>query len=150
MKAKTFENIILTVVALIIDINNDVFNIGKELMDSGADELTDGGFWIWDIESMDEFYSVNFRKSLGFKDENDFPSNSDSWQKQINKDDLRIATENFKSCLNDPLNHPYYQEVTYSKKDGSLLYVVCSGLLLKHKGSPKYLIGTHKILSDGK
>lgn len=146
MKSKTLENIILTVTSLISAKTGNVLAMGKELLEAEADDLTDGGFWIWNIENNQEFYSPNFRKSLGFEGEHDFPSVSESWQKQILKEDLEIAIKNFKKSYKKPEKHPYYQEVSYYRKDGSVLRVICSGLIIKRNGKSKYLVGTHKLI----
>lgn len=79
--------------------NTDVLLIGDELTKSGADSLTDAGFWIWNINSNVEYYSPNFRGVLGFEGEEDFPSVSQSWQNNITNDGLKTAISNFKKPI---------------------------------------------------
>ena len=148
MKSKTVENTILRISALLIS-NDNVIEMGDELLNAGADKLEDGGFYIWDIQNIDiEYYSPLFRKILGYNDENDFPNLSSSWQNAINKDDLKLALLNFEKSKEDPDNYPYYQNVTYTKKKGGIIRVLCSALILKKNGKPRFLIGTHKILDN--
>ena len=125
---------------------NDVLQIGNKLVGKGFDNLTDGGFWIWDINNNIEFYSPNFRKSLGFKGEKDFPSIPTSWQSYIDGNCLTIAISNFNRAVKSKGKEPYYQEVKYTTKKGEELNVLCSGMVINENNSPKFLVGTHKII----
>lgn len=145
---KTDENVVLKVAAYYESHkSSDVIEIGESLVGLGCDELTTGGFWIWDIEKDIEFYSPKFRASLGFKNELDFPSVPTSWQKQINPKDLEIAIDNYNKHLSSKVQHPYYQKVTYTTKIGQEIEVLCSGTIVKNNlKKPIAVIGSHKIL----
>lgn len=93
-----------------------VIEIGKELLELGADSLVDGGFWIWKINTENEFYSPNFRHCLGFTDTNDFPNLASSWMNQIIPEDLKIALDNYKKHVESRGEVSYIQNVTYNKK----------------------------------
>ena len=123
----------------------DVLKIGKELVKLGFDDITDGGFWIWEVGTNIEFYSPKFRSVLGYEGEHDFPSLAQSWQDSIHLADLKLAIRSFNKALETGGEYPYDQFVTYSKKNGEKISFTCSGKLLKLKGEFKYLIGTHKI-----
>lgn len=120
-------------------------DIGRELVKTGLDDLVDGGFWIWELNTDIEFYSPKFIHTLGFKDESDFPPTPNSWIKAINITDGKIAMNNYKLALDNKDDSKYKQLVTYTKKDKTTITFICSGKLLKVKGKYKYLIGTHKI-----
>lgn len=124
----------------------DLMSMGSELVKSDFDDLTDGGFWIWEINTNKEFYSPKFRSTLGYIGEEDFPSTPDSWQKSINKKDLDIAIKNFKEVLKTGNDEKYNQVVEYTTKNGNLITFICSGKLLKIEGEYKFLVGTHKII----
>ena len=131
----------------------DVISMGKELVASGVDGLSNGGFWIWDIknENQIEFYSPKFRESLGFENETDFPNLSSSWQNQITNDGLKLAVQNYEKALETDTEHPYVQNVVYRTKQGEHVLIKCSGILVRIKGNPKFLIGSHQIIAkDGK
>lgn len=142
------ENIILkSHVILSKSTDKSIFEIGEELIELGADNMVDGGFWILDIENNVEFYSPNFRNVLGFEEEEDFPSVPESWQKHIDKKDLEISFDNYSEHIKTDGKTPYHQIVTYTTKEGNTVKLVCSGNLVKSEnGNPKMLIGTHKLL----
>jgi len=142
---KVHENIVLKLAAIIyIGKFKDVIELGQLLLDEIGDELADGGFWIWDFNSDDEFYSPQFRKSLGFEGEHDFPSKSTSWMNAIDEQDKERAFKNLDKNINN--EGAYYQIVTYTKKNGDPLTLLCSGSLMRDtKGKPLYLFGTHKL-----
>lgn len=144
----THENVLLKFLAVQIS-SDSVLDIGEELVKRGADDLTSGGFWIWDILNSIEFYSPKFRSTLGFKDEKDFPSVPSSWQKWIEKDSLDLAKRNYNKALRIDDGEPYKQEVIYNKKNGGKIKLLCSGTIIKgFENTPTALIGTHKILQE--
>lgn len=129
------------------NMKSDVIETGKTLMSLGCDEMVDGGFWIWDINTGEEFYSDRFIKSLGFSGPNEFPYIAGSWQKQISSEGLKRAFDNYEKHLETGGAHPYDQKVTYLKKDGKKLNLICSGTIVKDDdGSPSIMVGTHKLL----
>lgn len=99
---RTLENnLILAFAGMVSEIDTDAISLGSMLEESGADTLTNGGFWVWGIGTNVEYYSPNFRKVLGFENEKDFPNIPESWQKQINPEDLTIAMNNYSKSLED-------------------------------------------------
>lgn len=142
------ENIVLKFTTLISGkLKQNVLEIGQDLVDLGCDDLTNGGFWIWDVHSEIEFYSPNFRKSLGFEGEHDFPSVADSWMTHIYPEDKKIAIDNYYKNLNTKGDYDYYQEVKYYTKTKETLKTLCSGsLILDKNGDAQLLVGTHKII----
>lgn len=126
--------------------SDDVIEIGEELVDMGLDKITDG-FWVWEVLTNREFFSPDLRRSLGFEDESDFPNVPESWQKQINPDDRDKALIAFDAHLKDPAS-PYYLEVTYRKKHGGHVHLVCAGTIVNRNNPDKLImLGTHKIIS---
>lgn len=124
----------------------NALDIGNSFMSLGMDGIINGGFWIWDIGTKYEFYSDNFRKSLGFENEDDFPNTADSWQKQIYEGDKIIALENFAKHKDDPVNEAYHQKVRYYRKDGTTIELICSGIIVEFENGDKYLIGSHELI----
>ena len=126
---------------------HNAIEIGHELVELGCDELVSGGFWVLDLGTTVEYYSPKFRSSLGYESEDDFPNHTDSWKNAIDENDLMVAVDNFNKHIGSDGVSPYYQEVTYNKKDGGQLRVLCSGCLIKDDaGQKSVLIGTHNII----
>lgn len=145
MKKTVHENFILKYSVLARKYSTiDVFEMGQKLVDLLFDKLLEAGFFIYDIEKDQEFYSPNFRKFLGFENENDFPNVPESWQKQIHPEDLKTAYGNLTKIMNNKTS-TYYQKVRYKTKAGNEVALICSGTpIYNSKNSPIILIGTHK------
>lgn len=120
----------------------DVIELGRELQPM-FDNLFEGGFWIWDIKKNIEYYSPLFRKVLGFKGESDFPNVPASWQKYIHPDGLEEATKAFEAHKRDESN-PYHMKVTYNRKTGDRISLICSGTLVDRENM--IMLGTHELI----
>jgi len=141
------ENLFLKLTALMIDNRLSVLQLGDKLAALGADDIVTGGFWIMDCNSDSEYYSPNFRASLGYEDEQDFPSIRNSWRDLLSKEELGLVDFNFAEYLKTDGDHPYYQVVTYPKKYGGTVKVICSGTVkYDEAGHPEKVFGTHKII----
>jgi len=133
------------------NIKLDVLELGEKLVSMGLDDTVDGGFWIWDIKTGVEFFSPNFRASLGGVDEKKFPSLATSWQTWIDPQDSIDAQELASQHIASKGKVPYRLIVKYKTLiEDYILNVVCSGTAiwkdLKDK-DPIFFIGSHQILN---
>jgi len=110
-------------------------------------EGTLDGMWYWDLENPErEFMDSKFWLTLGYNPK-EKKHESAEWQDIINKDDLEVATENFKKHAEDP-NHPYDQIVRYRHKNGSTVWIRCRGLIIRdEEGKPVRMIGAHNDIT---
>lgn len=145
MSNKTeLQNLILAFRAKQIK-HKDVLDIGKIMMSEGADELTNGGFWIWDAKHTKEFYSDIFIESLGFKKE-EINYTPEFWMQQIFQEGLELAIIKLNEHKVTKGETPYHLVVKYYKKDVSIIEVLCSGQGVFDSDEMLFLIGSHKIL----
>jgi PAS domain S-box-containing protein len=101
------------------------------------------GLWYWDLEKPEEeWMNPKFWTTLGY-DPEEMPHKSASWQDIIHADDLKIATENFiKHCEN--ASHLYEQIVRYKHKNGSTVWIKCSGKAIRdQEGKAVRMLGAH-------
>ncbi len=105
------------------------------------------GLWYWDLEHPEnEWMSARFWKVLGY-DPDEMPHKASAWQDMINQDDLNTALDNFQKHMADP-EHPYDQEVRYTHKNGSIVWVRCRGLALRDgNGKPYRMLGAHQDIT---
>lgn len=120
----------------------DVIKMGQDLVNF-LDPLT-SGFWIWDLSDDTEYYSPEFIKSLGFKDETEFPYIPESWRKQIFSEDAELALSNFYKHLEDP-DFAYQQIVRYRKKKSGVVKLFCAGAIVNRGEEDLIMIGIHEI-----
>lgn len=120
--------------------DDDIFEF---IQDSSLD-----GMWYWDLENPEnEWMNQKFWTVLGY-DPGEMPHKASAWQNIINKDDLQIALDNLYKHLDDP-NHPYDQNVRYTHKNGSTVWIRCRGMAIRNqKGRPSRMLGAHQNITD--
>ena len=108
------------------------------------------GLWYWDLENPEnEWMNPKFWTVLGYNPD-EMPHKASAWQNIINKDDLKLATENFKKHCENP-NHPYDQIVRYTHKNGSTVWLHCRGLATRDtSGKPIRMLGAHHNITNEK
>jgi len=106
------------------------------------------GLWYWDLENpAEEWMNPRFWTVLGY-DPDAMPHKSAAWKKLIHPEDLKVATENFARHCQDP-NHPYDQNVRYTHRDGSTVWVRCRGLAIRDEhGKAVRMLGAHQDITN--
>ena len=107
-------------------------------------EQTLAGYWDWDIPSGNEYLSPTFKKMFGYED-NEMENRSESWQKIIFQEDLDSVFETYRRHVESGGSVPYYNEVRYHHKNGSTVWVICTGYVIEwdDQKKPKRMIGCH-------
>lgn len=105
----------------------------------------------WDIKFIDGdiynnemWFSSQFRKTLGFKDENDFPDKFESFSSRLHQEDLDRALELFADSLNDYSGKtPFDTQYRLCLKSGEYRWFQVSGTALRNSsGVPLQFAGT--------
>lgn len=106
------------------------------------------GMWYWDLENPEnEWMNERFWNILGYNPE-EMPNSPSSWQSIINKDDLKIALDNFYKHLENE-SHPYDQIVRYKHKNGSTVWMRCFGKIIRDEnGKPVRMLGVHIDITE--
>ena len=109
------------------------------------------GYWDWDILNHQEYLSPGFKRMFGYEDY-ELPNTPESWQNLIFPEDLPAVLDCFKRHVQSQGKIPYYNEVRYRHKDGSTVWVICSGQVIEWDtaGNPLRMIGCHIDISDRK
>ncbi|MEM9004404.1 MAG: PAS domain S-box protein [Cyanobacteria bacterium P01_F01_bin.86] len=110
-----------------------------------------GGYWDWDIPNHQKYLSPGFKRMFGYADQ-ELPNTPDSWQTLIFPEDLPEVLDCFKRHVQSRGQVPYYNEVRYRHKDGSTVWVICSGQVIDwdEAGNPLRMIGCHIDISARK
>jgi PAS domain S-box-containing protein len=106
------------------------------------------GLWYWDLEQPEEeWMNPKFWTILGY-DYREMPHKASAWQDIIHPEDLKLATDNFiKHCENPA--HPYDQQVRYTHKNGSTVWIRCRGLAIRdEEGKPVRMLGAHQDITE--
>jgi PAS domain S-box-containing protein len=98
------------------------------------------------------WWSPQFRKTLGFKDEVDFPNKMSSWTDRLHPDDKGMAIQAFKEHLMDFSGRtPFEVDYRIQLKSGEYRWFHTSGKTLRdEKGTPLRIAGTIRDISYAK
>jgi PAS domain S-box-containing protein len=109
------------------------------------------GYWDWLIQKNEEYLSPAFKKMFGYEDD-EMPNSPDAWQKIIFPEDLPGVFEVFNSHVQSKGAIPFYNEVRYRHKDGSIVWVICTGRVIEwgNEGLPLRMIGCHIDITSQK
>ena len=109
------------------------------------------GYWDWDIPNHQEYLSPGFKQMFGYAD-HELPNSPDSWQNLIFPEDLAKVLVCFDRHVQSRGKIPFYNEVRYRHRDGSTVWVICTGQTIEWdtEGNPVRMIGCHIDISDRK
>ncbi|MTJ54238.1 PAS domain S-box protein [Anabaena sp. UHCC 0253] len=114
-------------------------------------EIILAGYWDWNIRDNQAYFSPGFKKMFGY-DDHELPNLPDTWQKLIFPEDLSKALAYLELHIQSHGQIPFYNEVRYPHKDGSTVWVMCSGKVISwdEDGKPLRMIGCHIDITDRK
>lgn len=107
-------------------------------------EIVLAGYWDWEIPYQQEYLSPGFKRMFGYEDD-ELPNTPETWQRLIFPEDLPRVLETYDRHVQSRGQVPYYNEVRYRHKDGSTVWVICSGQVIEwdRAGQPLRMIGCH-------
>ncbi|MHC0062123.1 PAS domain S-box protein [Nostoc sp. UIC 10890] len=114
-------------------------------------EVVLAGYWDWDIPGNQEYLSLTFKQMFGYED-HELPNTPESWQSLIFPEDLPGVLELFDQHIQSRGQIPFYNEVRYRHKDGSTVWVICSGRVITwdQDGNALRMIGCHIDITQRK
>ncbi len=109
------------------------------------------GYWDWNLQNNQEYLSPGFKRMFGY-DDHELPNSPESWQHLIFADDLPGVLDCFDRHIQSHGEVPFYNEVRYRHKDGSTVWVICSGRVIEWDAAnkPLRLIGCHIDITQRK
>lgn len=114
-------------------------------------ELTLAGYWDWNIRDNTQYFSPKFSSMFGYQ-ENELPNSTLAWRQIIFPEDLSKAFDSFQNHLKNNSHGDYITEARYKHKDGSEVWVICSGKVIEwdENGNPIRMIGSHTEITKQK
>jgi PAS domain S-box-containing protein len=109
------------------------------------------GYWDWDLANNKEYLSPGYKRMLGYQDA-ELPNTLGLWQQLIYPADLPSMLDCISCHIQSQGERPYYREVRYQHKNGSLVWVICSGRVIEwnEQGQALRMIGCHIDITDRK
>lgn len=120
----------------------------KEYIDLIIENSFDG-FFDWDIEKKYEYMSPRFWKMFGYEP-HEKKHDPEEWKAIIFQEDLQLMLKNFDEHVKSKGAKDFSQKVRYTHKNGSTVYVNCTGKVIEWSsdGKPLRMVGTHINITD--
>jgi PAS fold len=147
MMKKHVEMVIkLGAMMLFNNANKDVIQLGEHMTETGTDDETEAGFWIWDVRGNEKmYYSPKLVHELGY-DYDTWEHVEGSFMKYMLPIDLKASITKTKEMIEQKEHDPFVNIVNYKCADGSIKAFNCSGSIIFDKeDNPIFIIGTHKF-----
>ena len=109
------------------------------------------GYWDWDLQTNQEYLSPSFKRMFGYE-EDGLPNSPETWQRLIFSEDLPGVLNCFDRHIESHGAVPYYNEVRCRHRDGSTVWVICSGQVIEwdDSGNALRMIGCHIDITERK
>ena len=128
-KTKTLSDTSLALgVSLLSRTISNVIEIGRLMFQLGSDKMTDCGYWIWNIDTDECYYSPKFIHCLGYE-ESEFELKGDTFRKLMKELGKTSTITN---------------TVVYTRKDGTEATFDCSVTTIDRNGILSILFGVHE------
>lgn len=107
-------------------------------------EGTLAGYWIWYIKEDRMYLSPHLKAMFGYKD-HELENSADTINKLMHPSDLPDTYALLGKHVESNGKVPFEIEVRYKHKDGSIVWVICTGTIVKRdkQGNPEVMIGCH-------
>lgn len=132
-------------------IENNALKILNDTKWKLALEYTKIGFWEFDLDTNQVFFSNQSKKILGLEDEQAFGSNKNDWNDRVHPDDRRKYFQDFQDHLTG--RKPIYENEHRVKcSDESYKWILDRGKIVEFTadGKAKRIIGTHTEITNQK
>lgn len=105
------------------------------------------GFWEWNVGSNDAYFSPEWKRQLGYADD-EIPGRYQEWESRLHPEDRAHALEVIHDYINNPTDE-FHHEYRLRHKDGSYRNIFARGSILNESGDASTrIIGTHIDLTD--
>lgn len=121
-----------------------------KLLESVLDQVL-AGYWDWHIPNHTHYMSYGWKRMLGYEND-ELPTTPETWKEMIFPEDLPLVMTHFEAHIQSHGAVPYYNEVRYFHKNGSIVWMICAGQVIEWDahGHPVRMIGCHIDITDRK
>ncbi len=112
-------------------------------------EASEQGIWDWNVETNEVFYSGQWKKQIGYKDD-ELKNEFDTWVDHLHPDEKEYCLNAVNSYLNHPIEH-FILDFRFRHKDGSYRWIHNKAASIKNEeGKVIRLFGTHTDYTESK
>ena len=108
------------------------------------------GYWNWDLVNNDIYLSPSLLRMLGYESQH-LGSTPETWRHLFLEEDLPLLTTHFQQHVDTHGTVPFYNEVRCRHKNGSVVWVICSGRVIEwNENTPLKMAGCHINITNMK
>ncbi len=114
-----------------------------------ATEIAGLGFWEWDIRSNDMYFSPQWKRHLGYRDD-ELPNRYEEWESRMHPADRARVLAGLDVELQRG-GSDYHVQFRLQHRDGSYRWIEAKAQIQRDaQGQPQRMVGTHIDISDHK
>jgi PAS domain S-box-containing protein len=138
----------ITLIEELNNANKEIQNSRQMWMD--AIEKNGDGLWDWNIVTDEVYFSPQWKKMLGFE-ENEISNTLAEWEKRVHKDDIAQIERDIEDYISGR-SKSYSSEHRVLCKDGSYKWILDRGSITQYQedGKPLIMTGTHSDIDEQK
>lgn len=107
------------------------------------------GLWEWEIGSPEVYYSPEWKRQLGYTDD-EFPSTFEAWRDRLHPDDYDRMVSAVSAFVADPKGE-FIAEQRLRHRDGTYRWILVRGTaVLDADGKPHRMLGSHVDITERK
>ncbi len=112
-------------------------------------EASEQGIWDWNVETNEVFYSEQWKKQIGYKDD-ELKNEFDTWVEHLHPDEREYCQNAVLSYLKQPVEQ-FILDFRFRHKDGTYRWIHNKAASLKNnEGKVIRLFGTHSDFTETK
>ena len=123
---------------------DNVIEIGVFLQETGADDLTTGGFWLYKFSDLQCYCSDKFIKVLEY-DRKEVETSISFFNRTADIEQLQKGYDLLAELINESSEECFRNVLKYTTKNGIQITVNCIGSVCYKNGEPFLSVGTHSI-----
>lgn len=107
------------------------------------------GIWSWDFRTNDVFYSLEWKKQLGYEDD-EIKNEYEEWHSRVHPDDIARVEAGAQAVISQG-GSELREEFRMRHKDGRWRWILAQGAIaLDENGRPARLLGAHVDITEQK
>ena len=112
-------------------------------------DASEQGIWDWNVATNEIFYSEQWKKQIGYTDD-ELKNEFSTWPDHLHPDEKLKCQNELVSYLNNPIDH-FITEFRFRHKDGSYRWIHSKAASIKNlEGKVIRLFGTHNDITESK
>ena len=101
------------------------------------------GYWNWNLIKKEKYLSPSFKAMFGYED-HELQNSPQTWRKLIFEEDIPLVLDCYRKHVDSHGAIPYYYEARYKHKNGSTVWIICSGRVVEWDGDTAVrMVGCH-------